>query len=313
MTEFASLEPQDIRAYWSHEEREFTPWVATEIQKEGPSELENILGLDLEVTEQEKRVGKYRVDIFGQVVDDGRTFIIENQLSPSDHDHLGKAIAYAAGVDADIIVWVAPEFNDEHLDALQWINENSREGIDLFAIRLEVWTIADSPPAVRLNPVEKPSEWKEKAQRTSGQLSERDVLRERFWTAFRDRIEHTTTPLNARKPQPRHYYSNPIGVSGYHISFYINEEEGELGLNLIISDDADAYHNLAAQSEEIERELGFELHQGELRETYAGKMRSNFTVKRDADIEDEDRWEEYFDWMLEQGARFHEVFPERLQ
>ena len=75
-----------------------------------------------------------------------------------------------------IIVWIAPVFNDEHRDAVQWMNENSREGIYLFAIRLEVWRIADSPPAVRLNPVEKPSEWKEKAQRQEGELSETKQL-----------------------------------------------------------------------------------------------------------------------------------------
>jgi hypothetical protein len=42
-------------------------------------------------------------------------------------------------------------------------------------------------------------------------------------------------------------------------------------------------------------------------------MRSELGVKRDADIEARDQWNEYFDWMLEQGCRFHEVFPERLR
>jgi hypothetical protein len=119
MTEFAALEPQDVHEYWAHEEYEFTPWVADEIGADEPSQLENTLGIDLEVIEQEKSVGKYSVDIYAEVVDDGRTVIIENQLGTSDHDHLGKAIAYAAGLDADIIVWIAPTFNDEHLDAIQ--------------------------------------------------------------------------------------------------------------------------------------------------------------------------------------------------
>lgn len=63
-----------------------------------------------------------------------------------------------------IIVWLSPQFNDEHKDAFHWLNKNSREGIDLFSIRLEVWRIAESPPAVRLNPVEDPSEGKEKTK-----------------------------------------------------------------------------------------------------------------------------------------------------
>lgn len=313
MPDFASLDPQDVREYWSHEEYDFTPWVADEIEADGASQLENTLGLDLEVIEREKPVGKYKVDIYAEVVDDGRTVIIENQLGVSDHDHLGKAIAYAAGVDADIIVWIAPKFNDEHLDAVQWLNANSRNDVNLFAIRIEVWRIDDSPPAVRFNALESPSEWKQKAQRSRGELSDRDKLREEFWTAFRDRIEDTKTPLRPRKPKPSHYYSNPIGVGGYHISYYLDEEAGELGLELIITDSEGAYDELQHHVDEIEEELQSTVELGELRETRTGKMRSHLAVTRQADIEARDSWDEYFAWMFDQGERFHEVFPGRLR
>lgn len=315
MNEFASLESESAREYWEHEEYDFTPWLASQIE-DGSSDFENVLGLDLEVIEREKSVGKYNVDIYARVIDDGRTVIIENQLSDSDHDHLGKSIAYAAGVDADIIVWVAPQFNDEHQDAIQWLNEKSREDVDLFAIRLEVWTIENSPPAVRLNPIEKPSEWKEKAQRTSGELNERDQRREEFWTAFRDLIEDSKTPLRPRKPQPNHYYSNPIGVGGFHISYYVDEDENELGLELIIENGEEAYYALQDQADEIKDRFETSentVYWGDLRETRAGNMRSEVGVKRDADIENTDSWEEYFDWMFKQGKLFHEVFPERLR
>ena len=313
MPDFASLEPQDVREYWEHEAHQFTPWLADQIETEGMSDLEDVLGLDIEILEREKAVGKYSVDLFAQVVDDGRAIIIENQLASSDHDHLGKAIAYAAGVDADIIVWIAPQFNDEHRDAVQWLNKNSREGVDLFAIRLEVWKIDDSPPAVRLNPVESPSEWQQSAQRTKGDLSEREKLREDFWTTFRDRIRDRQTPLSPRKPGTRHYYSNPIGIGGYHISYWVDEDEHELGLELTIEDNEATYRELREQTDEIEEELGHQVYWKELRETRGENMRSNIGVTREADIEDRDRWDEYFEWMFEIGEQFHEVFPERLR
>ncbi len=311
--DFHDLEAQDVRGYWENEARDFTPWLADEIRSDGTAHLEDVLGLDLKVIKTEKRVGKYSVDILAEVVDDGRQVVIENQLGQSDHDHLGKSIAYAAGVDADIIVWIAPKFNDEHRDAIQWLNQNSREGVDLFAIRLEVWRISDSPPAVRLNPVEDPSEWKEKVQRSDNEITETRKLQEEFWTEFRDRIQNSTSSLRARSPRPRHYYTNPIGKSGFQISFVNVSNENLLRIDLVIEDNEEAFWELQADKEAIEDEFGTEVVWDEPRETRSGKMRSNISVVRTADIEATDEWETYFDWMLEYGERFHQVFHDRIQ
>lgn len=313
MPEFASLESQDVREYWEHEAQEFTPWLADEIRSEGVSELEDALGLDLEVIEEEKSVGRYNVDVLAEVVDDNRNVVIENQLDSSDHDHLGKSLAYASGVDADIVVWIAPRFYDEHRDAMQWLNQNSREGVDLFAIRLEVWTIGESEPAVRLNPVAEPSEWKEKAQRTEGELSETKQLQEEFWTQFRDRIEERDTPLSARKPKPQHWYSNPIGKAGFELSFVLNSRDNELRAELVIRDDAEAYWQLEEDREEIDQKLDRDLVWNEPEETRAGKERSKLMFTKQAEIMNQERWDEYLDWMIECGELFHMVFYDRIQ
>ncbi len=302
-----------MREYWQHEAREFTPWIANQIRAEEVSELEDSLGLDLDVVQEEKSVGRYSVDILAEVVDDNRTVVIENQLAPSDHDHLGKAIAYASGVDADIIVWIAPRFHDEHRDAFQWLNQISREDIDVFAIRLEVWRIGDSKPAVRLNPVVEPSEWREKAQRSDEELSEMKKLQEEFWTQFRDRIKSEATSLSPRKPKPKHWYNNPIGKSGMHLSFVLNSRDDEIRAQLIIEDDADAFLELVAEREAIDSQLDRELYWKEPEETRAEKERSRIFFRADADIEDTDQWDEYQEWFLECGALFHEHFYDRIQ
>jgi hypothetical protein len=313
MLEFASLESQEVREYWEHEAHEFTPWVADEIRAEGVSELEDSLGLDLEIIEEEKSVGRYNVDILAEVVDDNRNVVIENQLNPSDHDHLGKSIAYASGVDADIIVWLAPRFYDEHRDAIQWLNENSREGVDLFAVRLEVWKIGDSEPAVRLNPVAEPSEWKEKAKRSEGELTQTEQLQEEFWTEFRDRIEDCETPLSARKPYPEYYYNNPIGKAGFELQFTVNSQDDKLGVGLVIRDDAEAYWQLNEEAQQIEAEFDHELTWHEPEETRSGKERSRINITKSADLANQDQWNEYLEWMLNHGEQFHEVFHDRVQ
>ena len=38
--------------------------------------------------------------------------VIENQFTRTDHDHLGKMITYASGLQSRIIIWVASLFRD---------------------------------------------------------------------------------------------------------------------------------------------------------------------------------------------------------
>jgi hypothetical protein len=314
MQQFQELEAQDVRAYWADEATDFTPWLADQIKDEDVSQLEDTLGLDLEVVDTEKDVGRYRVDVVAETVDDGRTVVIENQLEKPDHDHLGKSIAYAAGVDADIIVWLSPKFNDEHRDAMEWLNEKSREGIDFFALRIEVWKIGDSEPAVRLNPVEKPSEWKEKAKRSKGELTETQQLQEQFWMGFRDKIESRDTPLRARKPgEVWSEYDNPIGRTGFRIWFKINTVENSMGCELVISDDTDAFQQLNLERTKIESEVGNSLTWEGPTKTRSGKARSKIKIERDAELSQEESWDEYHDWLIEQGELFHEAFYDRIQ
>ena len=310
MQQFRELESQDVRGYWEDEARDFTPWLADQIENEDVSQLEDALGLDLEVIDTEKDVGRYRVDVVAETVDDSRTIIIENQLEKSDHDHLGKSIAYAAGVDADIITWLAPRFNDEHRDAMEWLNENSREGIDFFALRIEVWKIGDSEPAVRLNPVEKPSEWKEKAKRANGELTEIQQLQEQFWTVFRDKIEDRDTPLSERKPSPRHWYDNPIGKSGFALSFRVNTVENKISCVLVIKDDIEAFRELELQTEAVESEIGDSLLWNEAEGT---KAHSKIASEREATLSNQNMWDEYHGWLIERGERFHKAFYDRIQ
>lgn len=215
-------------------------------------------------------------------------------------------------MDANIIVSLSPQFNDEHKDAFQWLNKNSREGIDLFAIRLEVWKIADSPPAVRLNPVEDPSEWKEKAKRSEGELSETKKLQEEYWTQFRDRIGKRNTPLRQRKPKPQHWYNNPIGRSGFKLQFTVNTIKNNLYCQLIIKDDPKAYQALEGQKAEIEDEMGETLIWSPPEEAQRDSNRAKITLRRSGDLTDKASWEEYHTWMIDRGERFHDVFYVRI-
>jgi hypothetical protein len=62
--------------------------------------------------------------------------------------------------------------------------------------------------------------------------------------------------LRARKPKPQHWYSNPIGKSGYKLQFTINTVENRLYAQLIIKDDPGAFQSLEQQKDQIEEEMG---------------------------------------------------------
>ena len=92
------LETINLRELWKHEELDFTPWLAQNIDQ-----LSEILGVQITVEQTEKRVGSYELDIFGRA-EDNAIVIVENQLEATDHAHLGQLLTYAAGLDAAIIV-----------------------------------------------------------------------------------------------------------------------------------------------------------------------------------------------------------------
>jgi hypothetical protein len=148
---FGRLEPVDPRQAWPDEARNFTPWLADNLDL-----LSEQLGLALELREKEHPVGRYSLDILAEDVG-GRIVIIENQLAPSDHTHLGQLLTYCAGTDARVVVWVAPTFTDEHVAALEWLNSNTNADVGFFAVSLEVLRIGDSPWAPHFTVVTRPN------------------------------------------------------------------------------------------------------------------------------------------------------------
>ena len=127
------------------------------------------------------------------------------------------------------------------------------------------------------------------------------------------RIEDRETPLSARKPNPQHWYNNPIGKTGFELAFILNSRDNELRAELIIRDNTEAYRQLIDQSQQIESEFDRELTWHEPEETRAGKERSRIVVTKSADVTDQDQWDEYLDWMIEHGEQFHGVFYDRIQ
>jgi hypothetical protein len=136
-------------------------------------------------------VGRYEVDLLLRAEDD-RVVIVECQFGTSNHDHLGKLLAYAAGTQADIVVWLAEAFTDEHSAAFQWMNDQTTAEVAFFAITLSAVRIGSSDPAPLLETVIRPNEWvkRTKKDRKEAHMDLRDDYdRERYIEAGHDQIK----------------------------------------------------------------------------------------------------------------------------
>src|SRR3989338_9050586 len=120
--DLAKLQKIDLRNVWEMEP-EFTNWLA---QKENLDLLGEEIGVDIKIIKIEASVGQFKVDILAEEEGSGRKIIIENQLEDTNHDHLGKIITYAAGYDAEIIIWIVRDTNEPHQRAIEWLNEDRK-------------------------------------------------------------------------------------------------------------------------------------------------------------------------------------------
>lgn len=120
MIKLGELKRVDPRQVWADEARDFTPWLAQNLTR-----LSEALSMDLELTTREAPVGDFRCDLLARDIGSNRIVIIESQFGFTDHDHLGKILTYAAGLDAEAVIWVAEKMREEHRETLE---SNARVG-----------------------------------------------------------------------------------------------------------------------------------------------------------------------------------------
>ena len=220
-----------IREVWADEARHFTPWLAENLE-----DLSSAIGMDLVLEGTEARVGPFSADLLLHDANTGGRIVVENMIGPTDHDHLGKIITYAAGLEATHAVLIAETFRPEHLSALQWLNTRSSESVGFFGIELKVWRICDSKPAPQLDVVVKPDKWVRQIRETN-ELSSPELAYRDFWSEFLP-VFHQQYPdwSRAETPSKGRGMSFPAGKGGlvYWVSFCCPEGRYRFRIELYI-------------------------------------------------------------------------------
>ena len=293
----SKLERVPLREAWKHEASDFTPWLA---ETDNLNALADALGIsELVLVATEHWVGDFKLDIL--CTDGDEQVIIENQLEKTNHTHLGQIIAYAAGVGAKKVIWVAESFRPEHAAALQFLNDNTTDDLNFFAVEVELWKIGDSPLAPKFEVVVKPNEWAKAGReqaRAAASTTPTKQLQQKFWLALVDHLTAKAPQIRPQKPRAQHWLNNSIGRAGFGLNPIANTRDERLGIELWITcpEAKQHYANLFAQKQDIEAKLDFDLDWQELPDAKAVRIASWYP---DASIEDEQRWHEYIDWLTQ--------------
>lgn len=303
------MEEVDIRSLWKHEQYDFSNWLAKE---ENIEYLNEILGLTLVDIDKEVYVGGYRCDLVAKDETTNTTVIIENQLEPTNHDHLGKIITYASGLNASVIVWIVKEAREEHCSAVEWLNNVTSDECNFFLIEIHAYKIGNSDPAPMFKVIERPNDFIKSNKNTKGNGGEISRAKSEcfaFWSDFNDVLINKGKPCNVRKATTDHWYDIALGKSGIHIEITLVNKEGHIGVGVYINDDKNIFDELYAKKDEIEGELGFEMEWDRLDNKKAARIKSQI---QGLNFDDKSNYPELMNTVIDRTALMRDVFKRYL-
>lgn len=309
-----TLSSVPVRDVWPDEARDLTPWLA-----ENPEVLSEALGLELELEGQEVPVGPFSADLLFRDITTDHLVVVENMINPTDHDHVGKMITYAAGLEGHYAVLIAERFRPEHRTALAWLNSISETDVGFFGVSLEVWRIGESAPAPKLHVEVQPDNWAKVVRATaSHSLTTTQAAYLEFWGQFLERFHESyegwskanTAPkgswVSVRSAHPSVRYSvafcRPQAEYQLRIEAYIDTGDEESGEAL--------FDALAESRESVEPQLGAQLDWDRLDERRA--CRISWYFPESVRVLEEERWPELLDWLMPRMGQMRSAFDPLL-
>lgn len=308
MASIGKLIEVDVRELWQHEQYDFSNWLAKETNLEY---LNDILGLTLTDVDKEVYVGPYRCDLVAKDETTGITVIVENQLEGTNHDHLGKIITYASGLDAKFIVWIVKEAKEEHCAAIEWLNNNTNNEINFFLIEIHAYKIGDSSPAPKFEVIEKPNDFvkRSKAKSDNNELNKRESEILSFWEQFNQVVASRGKPFNLRKPTTDNWYDVALGTSEAHIAITLVNKDGNIVVEVYISDNKELFDRLFEYKEMIEDQLSLSLIWERLDNKKVSKIKQ---IISGLNFDDHSNYDELMNQTIDLAVKMRDVFKKYI-
>ena len=302
------LEEVNIRDIWKHEQYDFSNWLSKE---ENIELLGNEIGLTLTDISKEVFVGGFKCDLVAKDETSGIKVIIENQLEATNHDHLGKIITYASGLEADVIVWIVKEAREEHRSAIEWLNNNTVKDISFFLIEIHAYKIGHSLTAPKFVIIEKPNDFLKNTKTTNnnGELTKAQAERLNFWNKFNEILIAKNKPFNVRNATTDHWYNIALGTSEANISITLVNKINSIGIEIYIDENKELFDKLYKLSDEIEKDLGFKMDWQRLDDKKASRI---IYYISGLDFNNHKNYNELIDEVIDKAVKIRTVFKKYI-
>lgn len=309
MPEIARLEPVNLRDVWPYEANDFTPWLAENLDRLGEA-----LGMDLELVQTEAPVGSFSMDIQARDANGDRKVVIENQLEATNHDHLGKVLTYAAGNDADVMVWVVRDFRDEHRQALDWLNQRTSEQTEFWGVVVRAVRIGSSAPASVFEVVSRPNTFRKSriGGGASGTQSASQQAYFAFWPRVLDKLRNVPGLTSRRDSTTASWIAFSSGIRGVGRNLSFSKQGARVELYLDRGDkelNKSLFEFLQGRREQLEAAMGEQFAWERLNESRASRI-ALYLLNRSVNESDE-KLDEISDWMVNTYIKLlNNVIPE---
>ena len=197
--------------------------------------------------------------------------------------------------------------SEEHRQAIDWLNEQTRENVRFFGIELQVVRIGASDPAPLFNLVAQPNDWQKQVRTAtrSGKVGTKTALYQEFWTRYLERLRQEHPDWSrARTPSNQGWMSTQSPIKGTRINPSF-AQGGRLRHEIYI-DSGDKERNEALFEHLLDQREMFEDQYGRTVEWEAlPKARASRIAdyRDDADVTFEDRHDEFISWFFDAGVR----------
>lgn len=311
MSKLGKLEQVPLREIWPHEAHDFTNWLA---EDENLDALSEELSVNLSLISTEHPVGAFNVDIYCEIEETGKKVIIENQLERTDHDHLGKIITYASGLDAEYVIWIVSAIREEHQSAVEWLNRVTTDEVSFFLIKMEAWSIDGSIAAPKFNIIEEPNNWSKniKTQNTNSIKGKRFDTRQQFWNIMNDAIENDPKKrFKTVDNLTNSWIDLRFGKAAGYAVVDLLQQSSQLRVSFYMYNNTkyQIFEKVFPDKSDIEEQIDFDLTW----ENDLGKSHAKIYTMIDIDIDDKKDWKGKSELAVSYANIYKDVFFKYLK